>query len=126
VEARHRIASGISNLLHLRQLVRAASCKVQEGESIEIFRLLVGLLHNLYLKPSAHQHLKYMQLTYLVITLFQCLLSQTFPAFWAVDDLRGLKGDVKVTTFYSQVKPGIFVLHKMECNLWYQRVISTF
>jgi hypothetical protein len=47
MEPRHWIPSRIRNFLHLRQLIRAARCKIQKREAVEIFSLLVGLLHDL-------------------------------------------------------------------------------
>lgn len=47
MEARHGVASRVGDLLHLLQLVVASCGEVQEGQTIEVLRLLVGLLDDL-------------------------------------------------------------------------------
>lgn len=57
-----------------------------------------------------------------MVALFQSLLSEPFPALWAVNDLRSLKGDFKVATLNSEIESRVFVLDEVECNL--ENVIS--
>jgi hypothetical protein len=50
METGHRVTSSFCDFLHLRQLLGASCGQVQKRESVEVLRLLVGLLYNLYIK----------------------------------------------------------------------------
>lgn len=69
VEARHRVTTGVRNLLHLRQFIGTASGKVKEGEFIKVFSLLIGLFDNLDTDPQQFVDVKWAIKTDLVVAL---------------------------------------------------------
>lgn len=52
METGHWISPSLRDFLHLRQLLRASGGQIQKRKSIEILRLLIGLLYNLYSQVS--------------------------------------------------------------------------
>jgi len=99
VEARHRISAGIGDFLHLLELVCASSGQIEEGEFVEVLRLLICLLDNF------------------MVPLFQCLLGKSFPAFRAIDCPCGLHRHIKVATLNGEFEACIGILDEVKSNL---------
>ena len=56
MEPRHWVTPSLCDFQHLGQLVGAASCKVQERQSVKILGLLVRLLHDLQQKTVQEEY----------------------------------------------------------------------
>jgi meiotically up-regulated gene 157 (Mug157) protein len=52
-----------------------------------------------------------------MIALFECLLCESIPAFWAIDSSSHLHCYIEVATFNGEIEAGIFILDKMQRNL---------
>jgi len=48
-----------------------------------------------------------------MIALFECLLSQPFPAFVSIDGFGRLHSDVEITTLNGEIETRVVVLDKM-------------
>ena len=93
------IASVLCNLGHAVQFVVVAGSEVQERQLVEVAQFLVAHLHDL------------------VVSVRQCLGTETLPKLGSVELFGHLYGNIEVATLNRKLKSSLRVLHKLESNL---------
>lgn len=96
---RSKVASLDGDALHHTQLSSVAGNEVQEGQLFEALGLLVS------------------KFDHLMVSLLQCLFTQTLPDILLFDNASLFKGDGQVAAFDGKIEPSHGVLYEMQSDL---------
>lgn len=59
-----------------------------------------------------------------MVSLLKSLLGKAVPTFWPINRRSSLKCHLQVTTFNSEIKASVFVLHKVKGDLYIPVIVS--